>query len=473
MPKSGNLESIMLYKSTRGQSPEVSFSEVLLGGLAPDGGLYMPTNVPKFSIQEINSFKDLQFHELATEILFPFVEGDIEKSDFSRLVEETYKVFEVDDVVELIELENNRQVLELFHGPTLAFKDVAMQLLGSLLNHFAKEQGKKIAVLGATSGDTGAAAISACARHANVEVFILYPHNKVTDIQRRQMTTTGSTNVYPLAIQSDFDGCQSIVKEIFLDKDFHIDSTKFIAANSINWARCMTQSVYFFWAYLKLRHLEQDLIFSVPSGNFGHAYAGWTAKEMGLPIKKLMIATNSNDVLHKLFSENHYEKSSVDQTLAPSMDISVASNFERLLYNLYDDDSEALFSIMSNFPDKPISIPKEKWDSVVKFFSSKSSSDEEIKEQIRETYEESRYLLDPHTATGVRASNVLASKDDLVVSMATAHPSKFGEAIDGAIPGHDLNIPERLNNVFDQEESYEVISEEYEDVKQFILSKVN
>ncbi len=436
MLKSGNLESIMLYKSTRGQSPEVSFSEVLLGGLAPDGGLYMPTNVPKFSIQEINSFKDLQFHELATEILFPFVEGDIEKSDFSRLVEETYKVFEVDDVVELIELENNRQVLELFHGPTLAFKDVAMQLLGSLLNHFAKEQGKKIAVLGATSGDTGAAAISACARHANVEVFILYPHNKVTDIQRRH-------------------------------------STKFIAANSINWARCMTQSVYFFWAYLKLRHLEQDLIFSVPSGNFGHAYAGWTAKEMGLPIKKLMIATNSNDVLHKLFSENHYEKSSVDQTLAPSMDISVASNFERLLYNLYDDDSEALFSIMSSFPDKPISIPKEKWDSVVKFFSSESSSDKEIKEQIRETYEESNYLLDPHTATGVRASNVLASKDDLVVSMATAHPSKFGEAIDGAIPGHDLNIPERLNNVFDQEESYEVISEEYEDVKQFILSKVN
>jgi Threonine synthase len=201
----------MLYKSTRGQSPEVSFSEVLLGGLAPDGGLYMPTNVPKFSIQEINSFKDLQFHELATEILFPFVEGDIEKSDFSRLVEETYKVFEVDDVVELIELENNRQVLELFHGPTLAFKDVAMQLLGSLLNHFAKEQGKKIAVLGATSGDTGAAAISACARHANVDVFILYPHNKVTDIQRRQMTTTGSTNVYPLAIQSDFDGLPSIV----------------------------------------------------------------------------------------------------------------------------------------------------------------------------------------------------------------------------------------------------------------------
>ena len=463
----------MLYKSTRGQSPEVSFSEVLLGGLAPDGGLYMPTSIPKFSIEEINDFKDLQFHELATEILFPFIEGDIDKEVFSDLVRETYKVFEVNDVVEIVELEKNRQILELFHGPTLAFKDVAMQLLGSLLDHFAKEQGKKIAVLGATSGDTGAAAISACSRHSNVQVFILYPHNKVTDIQRRQMTTSGSANVYPLAIESDFDGCQSLVKKIFLDKDFHVDSTRFIAANSINWARCMTQSVYFFWAYLKLRNKDKDLIFSVPSGNFGHAYAGWTAKEMGLPIKKLLIATNSNDVLHKLFSENNYEKSSVDQTLAPSMDISVASNFERLLYNLHDNNSEVLSSIMAQFPEKPISIPKEKWDSVVKFFSSDRCSDQGIKEQIRNTYEESNYLLDPHTATGVRASNNLESKDELVVTMATAHPAKFGEAIDGAIPGHDLNIPKRLNIVFDKEESYEVLSEDYEEVKQFILSKVN
>ena len=463
----------MLYKSTRGQSPEVSFSEVLLGGLAPDGGLYMPTSIPKFSIEEINDFKDLQFHELATEILFPFIEGDIDKEVFSDLVRETYKVFEVNDVVEIVELEKNRQILELFHGPTLAFKDVAMQLLGSLLDHFAKEQGKKIAVLGATSGDTGAAAISACSRHSNVQVFILYPHNKVTDIQRRQMTTSGSGNVHPLAIESDFDGCQSLVKKIFLDKDFHVDSTRFIAANSINWARCMTQSVYFFWAYLKLRNKDKDLIFSVPSGNFGHAYAGWTAKEMGLPIKKLLIATNSNDVLHKLFSENNYEKSSVDQTLAPSMDISVASNFERLLYNLHDNNSEVLSSIMAQFPEKPISIPKEKWDSVVKFFSSDRCSDQGIKEQIRNTYEESNYLLDPHTATGVRASNNLESKDELVVTMATAHPAKFGEAIDGAIPGHDLNIPKRLNIVFDKEESYEVLSEDYEEVKQLILSKVN
>ncbi len=318
----------MLYKSTRGESAEVPFSEVLLGGLAPDGGLYMPTKFPKFSIEEIESYSNLRFYELASKILFPFVEGEIRRDVFQSLVKDTYEEFEVDDVVKLVELEKNNWVLELFHGPTLAFKDVAMQLLGALLNHFAKEQGKKIAVLGATSGDTGAAAISACARHSNVEVFILYPHEKVTNVQRRQMTTTQSSNVYPLAIESDFDGCQSIVKSIFLDQDFQINATRFIAANSINWARCMTQSVYFFWSYLRLRESNDDLVFSIPSGNFGHAYAGWTAKEMGLPIKKLLIATNSNDVLHRLFTENHYEKSEVDQTLAPSMDISVASNFE-------------------------------------------------------------------------------------------------------------------------------------------------
>ena len=235
-----------------------------------------------------------------------------------------------------------------------------MQLLGSLLNHFAKERGEKIVVLGATSGDTGAAAISACSRHQNVEVYILYPHGKVTEFQRKQMTTTQSDNVFPLAIESDFDGCQDIVKQMFLDNDLRNQKVKFIAANSINWARCMTQSVYFFWTYLKLAQSGEELSFSIPSGNFGHAYAGWTAKEMGLPIKSLLIATNKNDVLHKAFSNNNYEKSKVTQTLAPSMDISVASNFERLLYNLFDNDSSRLAEKMRSFPKNSILIPENK-----------------------------------------------------------------------------------------------------------------
>jgi threonine synthase len=459
----------MLYKSTRGNSPEVPFSQVLLGGLAPDGGLYMPEKFPQFTKEEINSWSDLEFHQLASNILFPFVDGEIDKVTFSKLVEEAYETFDSDNVVELKEISGNRWVLELFHGPTLAFKDVAMQLLGSLLNHFAQERGEKIVVLGATSGDTGAAAISACSRHENVEVYILYPHGKVTDFQRKQMTTTQSKNVFPMAIETDFDGCQDIVKQMFLDDDLKNKKVRFIAANSINWARCMTQSVYFFWTYLRLNQLQDELTFSIPSGNFGHAYAGWTAKEMGLPIKRLLIATNTNDVLHKAFSLNNYEKSEVIQTLAPSMDISVASNFERLLYNLYDNNSSMLAAAMSAFPEQSISIPKDKQDLMSNFFKSHKSDDEEILEQIGRTYDAIGYMLDPHTATGVKAGNHLSPDDEPVVVMGTAHPAKFSEAIEKAVVGYNSEIPIKLQEAFKQEEIFNLLPKDYSKIKDFIL----
>ena len=459
----------MLYKSTRGNSPEVPFSQVLLGGLAPDGGLYMPERFPQFTKEEINSWSDLEFHQLASNILFPFVDGEIDKVTFSKLVEEAYETFDSDNVVELKEISGNRWVLELFHGPTLAFKDVAMQLLGSLLNHFAQERGEKIVVLGATSGDTGAAAISACSRHENVEVYILYPHGKVTDFQRKQMTTTQSENVFPMAIETDFDGCQDIVKQMFLDDDLKNKKVRFIAANSINWARCMTQSVYFFWTYLRLNQLQDELTFSIPSGNFGHAYAGWTAKEMGLPIKRLLIATNTNDVLHKAFSLNNYEKSEVIQTLAPSMDISVASNFERLLYNLYDNNSTMLAAAMSAFPEQSISIPKDKQDLMSNFFKSHKSDDEEILEQIGKTYDAIGYMLDPHTATGVKAGNHLSPDDEPVVVMGTAHPAKFSEAIEKAVVGYNSEIPIKLQEAFKQEEIFNLLPKDYSKIKDFIL----
>ena len=459
----------MLYKSTRGNSPEVPFSQVLLGGLAPDGGLYMPERFPQFTKEEINSWSDLEFHQLASNILFPFVDGEIDRVIFSKLVEEAYETFDTDNVVELKEISGNRWVLELFHGPTLAFKDVAMQLLGSLLNHFAQERGEKIAVLGATSGDTGAAAISACSRHENVEVYILYPHGKVTDFQRKQMTTTQSKNVFPMAIETDFDGCQDIVKQMFLDDDLKNKKVRFIAANSINWARCMTQSVYFFWTYLRLNQLQDELTFSIPSGNFGHAYAGWTAKEMGLPIKRLLIATNTNDVLHKAFSLNNYEKSEVIQTLAPSMDISVASNFERLLYNLYDNNSTMLAAAMNAFPEQSISIPKDKQDLMSNFFKSHKSDDEEILEQIERTYDAIGYMLDPHTATGVKAGNHLSPDDEPVVVMGTAHPAKFSEAIEKAVVGYNSEIPIKLQEAFKQEEIFNLLPKDYSKIKDFIL----
>ena len=459
----------MLYKSTRGESPLVPFSEVLLGGLAPDGGLYMPENFPKFSLQEIQSWSELPFYQLAHKVLYPFVEEEINETVFSDLLREAYETFDEKDVVNLHKLEENRWVLELFHGPTLAFKDVAMQLLGVLLNHFAKERGEKIVVLGATSGDTGAAAISACSRHQNVEVYILYPHEKVTEFQRKQMTTTQSKNVFPLAVESDFDGCQNIVKQMFLDKELHNDNVRFIAANSINWARCMTQSVYFFWTYLKLPELKRNITFSIPSGNFGHAYAGWTAKEMGLPIEKLLIATNTNDVLHQTFSTNNYAKTNVVQTLAPSMDISVASNFERLLYNLYDDDSSLLAKNMRSFPERSIDIPEDKQELVSSFFKSYKSNDQEILEQIYDTYSKTRYILDPHTATGVRASNII-SIDDPVITMGTAHPAKFTDAIEKAIPEYNAFIPAKVEIAFKQDEQFSILEDNYDEIKKFILT---
>ena len=457
----------MRYKSTRGNCPEVSFSEVLLGGLAPDGGLYMPTDFPFFSQEEIHSWSELKFYEIAAKVLYPYVEEEIEEIVFEKLVKEAYSSFDTEDVVALQSIEENRWVLELFHGPTLAFKDIAMQLLGALLNHFARERGEKIVVLGATSGDTGAAAISACSRYENVEVYILYPNGKVTEFQRKQMTTTQSKNVYPLAIESDFDGCQDIVKKMFLDEDFLNDKVRFIAANSINWARCMTQSVYFFWSYLKLRKLNNELIFSIPSGNFGHAYAGWTAKQMGLPIKGLIIATNTNDVLHEAFSNQFYAKTNVVETLAPSMDISVASNFERLLYNLYDDDPVKLSKNMLNFPENPITIPKDKQAMLSAFFMSSKSSDEEIVKQIALTYERG-YLADPHTATGIAAASECSDKE-AVITMGTAHPAKFKNAMERAIPDYDFVLPNKVEEAFANEEVFTLLSNDYLMIKEFIL----
>ena len=457
----------MRYKSTRGNCPEVSFSEVLLGGLAPDGGLYMPTDFPFFSQEEIHSWSELKFYEIAAKVLYPYVEEEIEEIVFEKLVKEAYSSFDTEDVVALQPIEKNRWVLELFHGPTLAFKDIAMQLLGALLNHFARERGEKIVVLGATSGDTGAAAISACSRYENVEVYILYPNGKVTEFQRKQMTTTQSKNVYPLAIESDFDGCQDIVKKMFLDEDFLNDKVRFIAANSINWARCMTQSVYFFWSYLKLRKLNNKLIYSIPSGNFGHAYAGWTAKQMGLPIKGLIIATNTNDVLHEAFSNQFYAKTNVVETLAPSMDISVASNFERLLYNLYDDDPVKLSKNMLNFPENPITIPEDKQAMLSAFFSSSKSSDEEIVKQIASTYERG-YLADPHTATGIAAASECSDKE-AVITMGTAHPAKFKNAMERAIPDYDFVLPNKVEEAFANEEVFTLLSNDYLMIKEFIL----
>ena len=463
----------MQYISTRNSSLRKSFSEVLLGGLASDGGLFMPLETCKFTNEELKDLSSLSYQELTTEILHQFVSEEINKSNFENIINDAYKAFENEDVVNLVKLEDQRWVLELFHGPTLAFKDVAMQLLGTLLNYFAQKQKTKIAVLGATSGDTGSAAISACSRYENVEVFILYPHERVTDIQRKQMTTTQAKNVHALSIQTDFDGCQAMVKELFLDASIESNETRFIAANSINWARCMTQSVYYFWTYLRLKEELNGLVFSIPSGNFGHAYAGWLAKEMGLPIDRILIATNSNDVLHKLFSENFYKKGQVTETLAPSMDISVASNFERLLFNLFNNDSEKLQRTMSTFPKEQISVPRDYWKKAEDLFLSFPSTDQEILQEIKNTFETNNYILDPHTSTGIRAARELISPDQSVVTMATAHPSKFMGAIEQVLSKDVVETPTQLKDIEDKQEDFVVLPDNIDKVKEYIVSSIN
>ena len=462
----------MEYISTRNSSLRKSFSEVLLGGLAPDGGLYMPQQIHRFSIDQIENLNSLTYQEVTTEILHQFVSDEINKKDFENIVNNAYQVFDSKDVVNLVKLEDKRWILELFHGPTLAFKDVAMQLLGTLLDHFSQKNETKIAVLGATSGDTGSAAISDCSRYENVEVFILYPHERITEIQRKQMTTTLATNVHALSVQTDFDGCQAMVKKLFLDESIISNQTRFIAANSINWARCMTQSVYYFWTYLRLKEELNNMVFSIPSGNFGHAYAGWLAKEMGLPISKIFVATNSNDVLHKLFSKNSYKKGEVSQTLAPSMDIAVASNFERLLFNLYENNAEMLQATMSSFPQNEISLPLESWKEVKDFFLSFPSSDQKILEEIKNTYEQHNYVLDPHTATGVRAAKELAKPNQSVISMATAHPAKFMEAIRQSLGEETVEMPGQLQAIVEKEEDFVILPDNIDKVREYILSSV-
>ena len=462
----------MRYRSTRDSSLRMPFSEVLLGGLSQDGGLYMPCEIPSLKIKDINSLENLSYQELTVELLYPFVSEELSLEEFQTAVFSAYKNFGNKDIVKLIEINEKRWVLELFHGPTLAFKDVAMQLLGSLLEHFSRKGGQEIAVLGATSGDTGSAAIAACSRYKNVKVFILYPHQRVTEVQRLQMTTSQSKNVHALSVRTDFDGCQDIVKKLFLDKDILSSRAKFISANSINWTRCMAQSVYYFWTYLRLNNSLGDLIFSVPSGNFGHAYAGWFAKEMGLPIKKIIVATNKNDVLHRLISKNSYKKEGVTQTLAPSMDISVASNFERLLFGLFKNNSHDLLEAIKSFPENEISLPEQSFKEIQDFFTSLSSSDEEILNEIDLTFRKYNYILDPHTATGIKATRELVDSTDPVVSMATAHPAKFIDSIRKVVPEESISIPSQLSSLQGKKELFVELPNNIDKVREYILNNI-
>jgi threonine synthase len=462
------------YISTRGQAPALNFEEVLLTGLASDGGLYVPESLPTFSAGEIAAMASMDYAQLAQKIITPFVEDCIPADDLQAILEETYAEFRHNAVAPMVQLAANQWVLELFHGPTLAFKDFALQLLGRLLDYMLERKHQKVVIMGATSGDTGSAAIEGCKRCKNIDIFILHPHGRVSDVQRRQMTTVAGDNIHNLAVQGNFDDCQAMVKASFGDKSFLPADRKLVAVNSINWARIMAQIVYYFYAAVALGAPARPVAFSVPTGNFGDIFAGYLARQMGLPVERLIIATNRNDVLHRVMTTSSYGRQTLEHTLSPSMDITVSSNFERLLFDLYDRDGAAIADLMQRFDTAEIAFTDTAMAKARSLFSSQCVSDEETCRQMASTFNECEYLLDPHSAIGVKAA-LDADIDPQVpmVTLATAHPAKFPEAIKSAGLDQDVALPPHLRDLFERSERLEVLPNDLSAVQAFMTANIN
>ncbi len=459
----------MKYISTRGQAPALNFEDVLLTGLAADGGLYIPECLPRYTPEEIASWAGLSYAELANKIIAPFVADSIPADDLETIINETYAEFSHAAVAPLNQISSNEWVLELFHGPTLAFKDFALQLLGRLLDYILEKRQERAVIVGATSGDTGSAAIEGCRRCDNVDIFIMHPHNRVSDVQRKQMTTIAGDNIHNLAVEGNFDDCQAMVKESFADQSFLEGKARLVAVNSINWARIMAQVVYYFSSAISLGAPHRSVAFSVPTGNFGDIFAGYIARNMGLPISQLIVATNSNDILHRFMESNNYDKTTLEHTLSPSMDIMVSSNFERLLFDLYGRDGNAIRELMDDFNvTGKLSIDAHRWEFARGLFDSARVDDEQTCETIKQVFAESEYLLDPHTAIGVQAARQCRRDAATpMVILATAHPVKFPEpVIKAGLQAPDL--PYHLRDLNEREERMTVVKNDKATVHAYI-----
>ncbi|MFC3116770.1 threonine synthase [Cellvibrio fontiphilus] len=463
----------MKYISTRGLAPALNFEEVVLTGLAPDGGLYVPETLPTFSQEEIASWAGLSYQELAFNVMKPFVAGAVSDEDFKKIIADAYSTFRHDAIAPLVQTAHNEWILELFQGPTLAFKDFALQFLGHLLDHLLKKRNQKVVVMGATSGDTGSAAIEGCRRCDNIDIFIMHPHNRVSNVQRRQMTTVLAPNVFNIALEGNFDDCQNMVKASFGDQSFLPDGRQLVAVNSINWARIMAQIVYYFYAGLALGAPHRPVAFSVPTGNFGDIFAGYLAKKMGLPVDQLVIATNSNDILHRCISSNDHSKHQLQHTLSPSMDIMVSSNFERMLFDLYDRDGNAIRQLMEDFKSGSMTLKESALVRARELFTSYGVSDEVTIDVIRSVFDRTEYLLDPHTAIGVEAARKTRRRKDIpMVVLATAHPAKFPEAVRKAGQDTDPALPHHMQDLFERDERYTVLPQDLAKVQQFVAANV-
>ncbi|MDC1132347.1 threonine synthase [Candidatus Pelagibacter sp.] len=458
----------MKYISTRNNLKEYSFEEVFIKGLADDGGLFIPKSLKKYSEEELKTLSILSYQDLAKKIVFPFIGDFMSENELSDIVDKSYSVFRKDNAVNLIKI-GDTKVLELFHGPTLAFKDIAMQLLGNFYEYYLKKNNKNINVVVATSGDTGAAAIDAIKGKRNMNIFVLHPHKKISLVQRKLMSTVKEKNVFNIAIEGNFDDCQNLIKSMFADKEFS-NSINMSGVNSINWARIVAQTVYYFYTYFQIKD-DRPINFYVPTGNFGDVYAGYLSKKIGLPINKFIVATNQNDILHRAISNGKYEAESVCETNSPSMDIQIASNFERLIYDLNNCSDNETRQIMNGIKENgKYNISKDKMERINKDFLSASMSEKEVLDTIKEVHIKYNIILDPHTAIGFGSLNKLKIDGNNIV-LATAHPCKFPDAINKSI-GIKPDLPDELKYVMDEKENYDIISNNLSKAQQYIKEKI-
>ena len=459
----------MEYISTRNTQKIFSFKDVFLKGLASDGGLFVPKKIPLYTYQELEKLRNLSYNELATKIILKFCSDEFNETEIKDLVNNSYKNFRVKDVVAIKKL-GKINLLELFHGPTLAFKDIAMQVIGNMYEKILEKNNLKINVVVATSGDTGAAAISSIRDRKNMKIFVLHPDNKISEVQRKFMTTVNSSNVFNIALASNFDECQKFVKSMFADKDFS-SSINMSGVNSINWLRIVVQIVYYFFSYFKISTKDEKINCSVPTGNFGDIYAGYIAKKMGLPINKLIIATNSNDILKRAINLGIYKPLKVQHTISPSMDIQVASNFERLIFDVCSCNSNTTLKLMNDLNKRgEFKIEKEELKKIRDSFYSESLSEEETKLIIKEVYKNQKMLIDPHTAVAIGAANKISLEGNTVI-LATAHPSKFSDIVMKET-GIKPELPESLKNILDKKEKYEKLPKDLKKIQNYILQRV-
>ena len=460
----------MHYESTRNNKIKKTFSEVLLLGLAEDGGLFVPKKWPKISKNEIYKFKTMSYQQIAFHVSKKFINGEIDDKNLKKIIKKSFKSFSKKEIAYPKKFDENKWLLELYHGPTLAFKDYALQVVGNLFQYVLKREKKKITIIGATSGDTGSAAIDACKNKNTMELFVFHPYKKISNIQRRLMTTVKSKNIYNIAIKGNFDDCQKIVKKLFVDVDLK-KKFSFSAINSINWARILFQIIYYFYSVSKIKSKNKKFIFSVPSGNFGNVYSGYVAKKIGLPIDKLIIGTNKNDVLSTFTNKGFIKLKNVKQTISPSMDIQLPSNLERYMYDLFSKNNDLVKIKLNELnKNKKVFIDKNKIKEIQNYFKSSKVSEKDTLKTIKVFFNKYDIILDPHTAIGIAADKDKKLSNRSVVYISTAHPSKFSETIKKVIK-RKVNLPTKHKDLLKFKENYKILNLNYKKIKNYLINK--